>query len=237
MGKEKTEFTVHNDIISKRSVFLREIISDKVRLLNEDAIVLSYITTEDFEAYLWGVYAGEVSVMTREEMERDAGKTEHLHRLMQLCVVARKLRDIRLSNLIVDEVERHFRQAGSSLPTVETIELIYTGLGSRSKMCELVLDKCSNPKHEKCNRHGPGTGEQDGSQCAYEAWLIKEWDKLPEKFLKSVMRLNMRQSCDKSTSAEVNHPCHYHEHNEEVPLCALRLMPHPECMACGPLFR
>ena len=152
------EFTVHLDIITKRSLFFREFTRDKdEKFLQSQKVVLSHYTPETFDQYLHCLYHNKVPeyiqpLPTDQEAipspeQEEANRKQHVDSkfksLVTLYNLARRLSDPVTENMVIDEIKRHgqddYHQKDRT-PGPEVIELAFRLTGPDSYLRDLLVD-------------------------------------------------------------------------------------------------
>ena len=154
-GAKQRRFTVHHDLITKRSKFFRAARSERWTLIKSKPADLQHCDPDIFAKYLHCIYRDAVpfydmfyddgdTVETNATYTMDVIRTDsyfadqYYEYLVKLYTTADSLQDPTTANMVIDEMRRISQQAAE--PNSETLELVFDHTVPGDNMRKVLAD-------------------------------------------------------------------------------------------------
>jgi len=198
VGPEKISHAVHQQALVRSSGFFRAACNGNFKEAEEKTIRLPEMDKEAFKSYVQWAYTNEVAVKADDDPGDDAEQEARWNSLARLYGATHILLDIALRNAIID---RLILLHGNRTPNVRMVNAIYKLTTADCKLRALVTDRWA------------AVGRFDT-----EKGRLVKFEDFNHEFLVDFMRatLDIGQT---SIRPAWESRCHWHEHNEEVPVC------------------
>lgn len=198
--EDQQRFTVHRDIICRRSKFFQAARSERWTSDPGKPTELTDTTPSAFQDYLYCMYADkDVPMSAREDY---AG-------CIQLCLLAGKLQGLKIATLAVDEIIRHSDQT-RTCPNLQDIAYVYNHTPPGHKLRQLMRDF---PIHSAgvSTADVPDIGCEGMSEALYD--ICAEFTRLSVHDKYANVENVFHQG------SETKPKCHYHQHDAVYPGC------------------
>lgn len=214
MGKEKTSFTVHKDVVCARSSFFRAACSERWATSPQISIELPEDRADVFNLYLNYVYSDTVEVIRDIPASSDGFPSIEMinipQYLVDVYILADKLGDLLTANTVVDGMIQHL-DAHQMVPPDSVIAHAMTKFSIDSPIARLFVDLFVHEAHADCMR---STIEQGIVLQAILNEILLVTNRLAsDNRWKSIRNIFQRHYY---TS---NHKCRYYQHDNEHPRC------------------
>ncbi|KAH7137918.1 hypothetical protein B0J11DRAFT_573932 [Dendryphion nanum] len=134
----KKTFTVHEGLITARSLFFRNALNGNWRESDDKSVPLDDVDPEIFAIYLNSIYHNQLPVFPASGEVDGGGQFETL---MKVYVLADKLMDTTTKNTILDAVICRVRER--KIPSPAALTIVYVSTPENDPMRRLVVDVCA----------------------------------------------------------------------------------------------
>ncbi|KAK3642401.1 hypothetical protein LTR56_010754 [Elasticomyces elasticus] len=202
VGPEAKGFTVHKDLICRRSPFFEAAASARwTRGLNKN-IELSDDDPEAFAAYLAYLYRAELPMLDEEQ------GTKHLwHNLADLYILADKLRDLKTANDVIDEI-LEYSDLLDKAPTLTIIRKVYDVTSDSCPLRRLLVDYRI---HKSYTQHS-----DEFLQTLPKAFYVQFFSEYA-KMQRGEDSESSAPHLDYMVLGKHRPRCHYHQHDDAYP--------------------